>query len=76
MTDDAWRAVRFLYDYTLEELTQFAHDIQSVDDQVDGDVYVIFNNNSGGHAAKNALKLIDILNIEYVDLAPRQMKLF
>ena len=76
MTDDAWRAVRFLYDYNLEELTQFAHDIQSVDDQVDGDVYVIFNNNSGGHAAKNALKLIDILNIEYVDLAPRQMKLF
>lgn len=39
-------------------------------------VYVIFNNNSGGHAANNAKTYQRLLNIEYEGLAPQQLKLF
>ena len=39
-------------------------------------VYVIFNNNSGGHAANNAKKYQNILDIDYEGLAPQQLKLF
>ncbi len=45
--------------------------------QIDSkDVYVIFNNNSGGDAADNAAQFIDMLHIEYEGLAPRQLDLF
>ncbi len=39
-------------------------------------IYVLFNNNSGGDAADNAKQLIDLLGIEYTGLAPRQLGLF
>ena len=40
------------------------------------EVGVIFNNNSGGHAANNAKKYQNILDIDYEGLAPQQLKLF
>lgn len=40
------------------------------------DVYVVFNNNSGGHAAQNAKTYQDLLDIKYEGLAPKQLKLF
>ena len=40
------------------------------------DIYIIFNNNSGGDAADNAKQLINILSIEYSGLAPKQLDLF
>ena len=40
------------------------------------EVYVLFNNNSGGDAADNAKELLEILGIEYEGLAPKQLGLF
>ncbi|EJG0108873.1 DUF72 domain-containing protein, partial [Staphylococcus pseudintermedius] len=39
-------------------------------------VYVVFNNNSGGHAAANAKYFQKLLGIDYEGLAPQQLKLF
>ena len=40
------------------------------------EVAVIFNNNSGGHAAKNAKEFQKMLNIDFKDLNPKQLDLF
>lgn len=40
------------------------------------DLYVLFNNNSGLHAAKNAKELQGILAIRDVGLAPKQLNMF
>ncbi len=45
-----WRKVRFLYDYNEEELQGLATHIRMLHQQAK-DVYVLFNNNSGHHAA-------------------------
>lgn len=48
-----WREVRYLYDYSEEELSAWKDRVQRL--LVDcATVGVIFNNNSGGHAAGNA----------------------
>lgn len=39
-------------------------------------VFVIFNNNSGGHAAKNAKQFQQMMNITYTHLSPKQIDLF
>ncbi|ETI70564.1 hypothetical protein BAVI_01819 [Neobacillus vireti LMG 21834] len=39
-------------------------------------MYLLFNNNSGGDAADNAKEMMNLLHIEYDDLAPRQLGLF
>jgi len=70
-----WREVRFLYDYNEEELQGLAQIILQLKQQAK-DVYVLFNNNSGHHAAKNAKQLQSILNIEYSGLSPKQLDLF
>ncbi|MBD8033272.1 DUF72 domain-containing protein [Solibacillus merdavium] len=70
-----WRKVRFLYDYNEEELQKLAEDIQLLETQVEH-IYVLFNNNSGGHAAKNAKRLQQILRIEFGGLAPKQLGFF
>ena len=46
-----WRKVRFLYDYQEEELTEIARHIERLEQQV-SEVFILFNNNSGHHAAK------------------------
>ncbi|CAM5214667.1 putative protein YecE OS=Ureibacillus acetophenoni OX=614649 GN=SAMN05877842_109100 PE=4 SV=1 [Ureibacillus acetophenoni] len=70
-----WREVRFLYDYNEEELRQIADTVLSLKEQ-SKDVYVLFNNNSGHHAAKNAKQLMSMLEIEYSGLSPKQLDLF
>ncbi|MFL2134579.1 DUF72 domain-containing protein [Desemzia sp. FAM 24101] len=70
-----WRSERTLYEYSHEEMKQFAEIILELEKESD-EVAVIFNNNSGGHAAKNAKELQDILGISFTGLAPRQLDLF
>ncbi len=70
-----WRKVRFLYDYSEEELQGLATHIRSLQEQAK-DVYVLFNNNSGQHAAPNAKRLQQILDVHFEGLAPKQMDIF
>lgn len=70
-----WRKVRFLYDYNEEELQGLATHIRTLHQQAK-DVYVLFNNNSGHHAAKNAKRLQEILDIQFNGLAPKQLNIF
>ena len=75
MTDQEWRDVRYLYDYSDDELADLARKVEILNQKAKK-VYVIFNNNSGGHAANNAKKYQNILDIDYEGLAPQQLKLF
>lgn len=74
-THQNWREVRFLYDYNEEELTELANKIKQLNHQTN-EVYVLFNNNSGHHAAGNAKQLQRILDIEYEGLSPKQLNFF
>lgn len=71
-SSEAWRKVRYLYNYSEQELAE----LQKVVQQEQGEQYIIFNNNSGHHAAPNAKRLQQLLQIEYEDLAPMQLDLF
>ncbi|CAD7360347.1 MULTISPECIES: DUF72 domain-containing protein [Staphylococcus] len=75
MSDQEWRDVRYLYDYSEVELQQLADKIKLLDHKAE-QVYVVFNNNSGGHAANNAKYFQKLLGIDYEGLAPQQLKLF
>ncbi|WLR50475.1 DUF72 domain-containing protein [Bacillus tianshenii] len=70
-----WREVRYLYRYNEEELKDWCKKIKQLEKQTK-DIYIIFNNNSGGDAADNAKQMLDLLEIKYEDLAPRQLDLF
>lgn len=73
--DGKWREVRYLYRYNKDELEEWRKHLLTLQKQ-SKDIYVIFNNNSGGDAADNARQLIDMLGITYEGLAPRQLDLF
>lgn len=75
LSDQEWRDVRYLYNYNDKELTELSQYIQILNHKAK-EVYVVFNNNSGGHAANNAKKMIEILNIQYTGLNAQQLKLF
>ncbi|BDH62743.1 UPF0759 protein YunF [Lysinibacillus sp. PLM2] len=70
-----WREVRFLYDYNEEELEEIVTVTLDLQKQ-SRDVFVLFNNNSGHHAAKNAKRIMEMLNIEYSNLSPKQLNMF
>jgi uncharacterized protein YecE (DUF72 family) len=70
-----WREVRYLYRYNFQELSEWAESIRKLAKE-SKNVYVLFNNNSGGDAADNAKEMIDLLELKYEDLAPRQLDLF
>lgn len=72
---DNWREVRYLYNYSVEELEEWKAHILKLQKQ-SKDVIVLFNNNSGGDAAANAKHLINLLHIDYDGLSPRQLSLF
>lgn len=74
-TSEEWRDVRYLYDYNRQELVWLQKQISILQHKTK-DIYIVFNNNSGGHAADNAKQLISMLDIEYSGLAPKQLKLF
>ena len=75
MTDQEWRDVRYLYNYNETELLDLAQKVKILEQKAK-QVYVVFNNNSGGHAAQNAKTYQNILGIDYERLAPQQLKLF
>jgi uncharacterized protein YecE (DUF72 family) len=73
--EENWRAVRYLYRYNEKELAEWVENLRQLQRNTKN-LYVLFNNNSGGDAADNAKQLIKMLGIEYNDLAPRQLDLF
>ena len=74
VSGEDWREVRFLYKYNESELLQWKGYLEKLQEQ-SKDVYVLFNNNSGGDAAENALQMISMLGIEYATLSPKQLDL-
>ncbi|WP_226677020.1 DUF72 domain-containing protein [Rossellomorea aquimaris] len=70
-----WREVRYLYRYNRVELEEWIPHIHRLHEN-SKDLYILFNNNSGGDAAANAKELIELLGIEYDGLAPKQLDLF
>ena len=72
---EKWREVRYLYDYNKEELSSIYGYTEQLHIEAK-DVVVLFNNNSGGHAAKNAKSFQAMLGIEFDGLAPKQLDLF
>jgi uncharacterized protein YecE (DUF72 family) len=70
-----WRDVRYLYRYNNTELQEWASSIRKLAEDC-SNVYLLFNNNSGGDAADNAKEMMTILGLEYEGLAPRQLDLF
>lgn len=70
-----WREVRYLYDYNQKELQDISKAVKELEKMADT-VYVIFNNNSGGHAAEDAKQFQQMNNLKYEDLAPVQLALF
>ncbi|MGB3160113.1 MAG: DUF72 domain-containing protein [Carnobacterium sp.] len=70
-----WREKRTFYDYSEAELISFVPIIRSLEN-TSTEVAVIFNNNSGGHAASNAKYLQKLLNLTFNQLGPQQLNLF
>lgn len=70
-----WREVRYLYHYNKQELLEWKDRLLQLQEKVK-EICVVFNNNSGGHAAGNAKELMDMLGLDYEGLAPRQLDLF
>lgn len=73
--DKAWRKVRYLYNYNEEELEEIKMAVTKLEIEAN-EVFVIFNNNSGKHAAQNAMQFQHKLGITYDNLAPKQLNLF
>ncbi|UVI29979.1 DUF72 domain-containing protein [Paenibacillus spongiae] len=73
--DPNWRAVRYLYRYSRDELREWADRLRLLE-QESKEVYVVFNNNSGGDAAANAKELMNLLHMDTLPMAPRQLDLF
>ncbi|MGO4548336.1 DUF72 domain-containing protein [Paenibacillus sp. 2TAB23] len=61
-----WREVRYLYRYSDEELLDWAEKLRLLEQQ-SKQVNVIFNNNSGGDAAANAKRLMELLGLTRPD---------
>lgn len=72
---EAWRKVRYLYNYNEEEFEEIESVTKKLATAAE-EVFVIFNNNSGKHAAKNAQHLQRKLQIEYENLASKQLGFF
>ncbi|MED4016667.1 DUF72 domain-containing protein [Sutcliffiella cohnii] len=70
-----WRDIRYLYRYNKQELQDWIPHIRQLEKQ-SKDIYILFNNNSGGDAADNAKMFIEMLGVEYTGLAPKQLDLF
>lgn len=70
-----WREIRYLYDYSGKEIQELSEYVKQVSGQAK-ETYVLFNNNSGGHAASNAKSMQQQLNISYDGLSPKQLDLF
>lgn len=72
-----WRDVRYLYRYSREELAEWAERLNVLEARTK-EICVLFNNNSGGDAAANALQLAGMLGLGYPEppSPPVQLDLF
>src|SRR5690606_29727868 len=70
-----WREVRYLYDYNEKELNEISEAAKLLEKSTDR-VYVVFNNNSGGHAAGDAKQFQQMNGFEFNGLSPKQLDLF
>ncbi|MEF3302370.1 DUF72 domain-containing protein [Paenibacillus sp. GYB003] len=72
-----WRDVRYLYRYSRDELTEWIGRLAALAEG-SKEVCVLFNNNSGGDAAANALELAGLLGLGYpaLPVVPVQLDLF
>lgn len=70
-----WREIRYLYRYNQEELLDWKEKVEWLQ-KTTAEICILFNNNSGGDAAANAREMMELLDIEYEGLAPRQLDLF
>ncbi len=69
-----WRKKRTLYNYSPTEIKELKGYVETL--ALDAkEVAVIFNNNSGGHAAPNAKALQKELDLSFENLAPQQLGL-
>lgn len=73
--DKDWRKKRTLYRYNQAEIDELSEAVEAIA-QKTKEVGIIFNNNSGGDAAGNALDMKTRLTLEYENLNPKQMGLF
>lgn len=74
-TGENWRAVRCLYRYNKQELEEWIERLQELKSKTK-EIYLLFNNNSGGDAADNAKQIMDMLGITYGEPRPEQLNLF
>lgn len=71
-----WREIRTLYRYSLEELQDWVGMLEQLLSKGTKEICMIFNNNSGGDAASNALDMMGLLGQSPRELPPRQIDLF
>ncbi|MBS5912409.1 DUF72 domain-containing protein [Paenibacillus macerans] len=71
-----WRELRNLYRYSREELLEWRDMLSELSGKGTREIGMIFNNNSGGDAAGNALEMMEILGLRPRALPPRQLDLF
>ncbi len=70
-----WREVRYLYQYSEAELLEWKAHLEKLSTMTRR-IAVIFNNNSGGHAAGNAKQLARLLGLKGYDGGGEQLVLF
>lgn len=70
-----WRKLRCLYRYNRKELEEWKIRLTHLEKKAKN-IYVLFNNNSGGDAADNGKQMIDLLGIKYSGLAQKQLGFF
>ncbi|MCG3088577.1 DUF72 domain-containing protein [Sporosarcina cyprini] len=70
-----WRKVRYLYNYSDEELEEIGAAVADLEKQSE-QIYIVFNNNSGGHAAENAKRFQRMQGLDSAGLASKQLDLF
>ncbi|WP_127485074.1 DUF72 domain-containing protein [Paenibacillus ehimensis] len=70
-----WREVRYLYRYNADELAEWKEHLAKLQER-SKEICVIFNNNSGGDAAANAMQMLELLGLPTKPFAPRQLDLF
>lgn len=73
--NEAWRKVRYLYNYADSELDEIRQAVDKLKTETEN-VFVVFNNNSGGHAAENAKRFQKMMGIDFQALAPWQLDFF
>ncbi|MBD2869363.1 DUF72 domain-containing protein [Paenibacillus arenilitoris] len=61
-----WREVRYLYRYSDEELSDWADKLLRLQEESEH-ICVVFNNNSGGDAADNAKRMMELLGLARPD---------